>query len=199
MEADKQERKKQRHTAKRIFDRLAKEHPGFDCSYRLVADYVSRKKKEIYGEQEGFYMPLIHIPGEAQVDFGEADFFDRNVRCTGHYLNVSFPHSNADYLQIFKGEKMNIFAHIGGVPIRLWFDNLSPAVKTILKDDGRELTDAFLRFKNHYGFATAFCNPGQGHEKGSVETKVGYHRRNMLVPVPRVDDLKALLSLPSVL
>jgi hypothetical protein len=60
-----------------------------------------------------------------------------------------------------------------------------------LKDDGRELTDAFLRFKNHYGFATAFCNPGRGHEKGSVETKVGYHRRNMLVPVPKVDDLEA--------
>jgi len=199
MVADKQERKKQRHTARRIFDRLVKECPGFDCSYRLVADYVSRKKKEIYGEQDRFYMPLVHIPGEAQVDFGEADFFDKNVRCTGHYLNVSFPHSNVGYLQIFKGENMqclaeglmNIFAHIGGVPTRLWFDNLSPAVKTILKADGRELTDTFLRFKNHYGFATAFCNPGRGHEKGSVETKVGYHRRNMLVPVPEVDDLEA--------
>jgi len=86
---------------------------------------------------------------------------------------------------------VNIFAHIGGVPTRLWFDNLSPAVKTIFKADGRELTDAFLRFKNHYGFATAFCNPSRGHEKGSVETKVGYHRRNMLVPVPEVDDLEA--------
>jgi transposase len=58
MVADKQERKKQRHTARRIFDRLVKECPGFDCSYRLVADYVSRKKKEIYGEQDRFYMPL---------------------------------------------------------------------------------------------------------------------------------------------
>ena len=196
---DKQVRKKQRHTAKRIFDRLRKEHPDFDCSYRLVANYVSQKKKEIYGGQDGFYMPLVHIPGEAQVDFGEADFFERNVRYRGHYLNVSFPHSNAGYLQVFKGENMqclaegliNIFRHIGGVPTRLWFDNLSPAVKTILKDDRRELTDAFLRFKNHYGFDTAFCNRGKGHEKGSVETKVGYHRRNMLVPVPEVDDLKA--------
>jgi len=54
MVADKQERKKQRHTARRIFDRLVKECPGFDCSYRLVAAYVSRKKKEIYGDQDGF-------------------------------------------------------------------------------------------------------------------------------------------------
>lgn len=45
MVADKQERKKQRHTAKRTFDRIAEKHPGFDYSYRLVADYVSQKKK----------------------------------------------------------------------------------------------------------------------------------------------------------
>ncbi len=88
---------------------------------------------------------------------------------------MSFPHSNAGYLQVFKGENMqclaegliNIFRHIGGVPTRLWFDNLSPAVKTIVKDDRRESTDAFLRFKNHYGFDAAFCNRGKGHEKGN--------------------------------
>jgi len=85
---------------------------------------------------------------------------------------------------------MNIFDHIGGVPTRLWFDNLSPVVKKILKNHGRELTDSFLRFKNHYGFVAAFCNPESGNEKGNVENKVGYHRRNLLVPVPRVDDLK---------
>lgn len=64
---------------------------------------------------------------------------------------------------------MNIFAHIGGVPVRLWFGNLSPVVKKILKNDGRELTEAFLRFKNHYGFTAAFCNAGSSHEKGHVE------------------------------
>ena len=198
LEQDKQERRKQRHTAKRVFELLAEKHPDFDCSYRLVARYVSKRKKEIYGEPDKFYMPLVHIPGEAQVDFGEADFLENNVRCKGHYLNVSFPNSNAGYLQLFKGENMqclaeglmNIFEHIKGVPTRLWFDNLTPAVKDILKYDEREMTEKFLRFKNHYGFAVAFCNPGCGHEKGSVENKVGYHRRNMLVPVPRIDDLR---------
>ncbi|MGB4618408.1 MAG: IS21 family transposase [Dethiobacteria bacterium] len=200
LEADKQERKKQRHTAKRVYDRLkAMYSPDFDCSYRLVAAYVSQKKKLLYSTQDQFYMPLEHICGEAQVDFGEADFFEGNVRYTGHYLNVSFPQSNAGYLQLFKGENMqclaeglmNIFAHIGGAPKRIWFDNLSPAVKKILKNHGRELTNAFLRFKNHYGFEAAFCNAGKGNEKGHVENKVGYHRRNILVPVPRIDDLKA--------
>jgi len=113
---------------------------------------VAQKKKVLYIRQDQFYMPLEHICGEAQVDFGEADFFEGNVRYTGHYLNVSFPQSNGGYLQLFKGENMqclaeglmNIFAHIGGVPNRIWFDNLSPAVKKILKNHGRELTDAFL-------------------------------------------------------
>lgn len=199
LEADKQARKKQRHTARRVFDRLAEIHgQEFDCCYRLVAAYVAQQKKTLFSQERQFYMPLEHIPGEAQVDFGEADFYEGNRLCTGHYLNVSFPHSNGGYLQLFKGENMqclaeglmNVFAHIGGVPTRLWFDNLSPVVKKVLRNHERELTDAFLRFKNHHGFIAAFCNPDSGNEKGNVENKVGYHRRNLLVPVPQADDLK---------
>ena len=85
LEADKRERKKQRHTAMRVYNRLREIHgSGFDCSYRLVAKYVSERKKELYSQQNQFYMPLVHIPGEAQVDFGEADFFENNRRCRGH-------------------------------------------------------------------------------------------------------------------
>ncbi len=199
LENDKKERRKQRHTAKRVYDRLVREHPKFDCSYRLVADYVSAKKKEIYGDGKGFFMPLIHEPGGGQVDFGQADFFDRNTRITGYYLNVSFPYSNGGYTQLFRGENFqclgeglrDIFEHIGGIPKKLWFDNLSPVVKTVMKNGERGLTDQFMRLVNHYGFSAAFCNPGKGNEKGSVENKVGYHRRNFLVPVPRVDNLRA--------
>lgn len=198
LEEDKKYHKKQRHTALKVFDRLEEKFPEFDCSYRLVATYVAEKKKTLYSQESQFYMPLVHIPGEAQVDFGKAAFYEGNELCEGHYLNLSFPHSNGGYLQLFKGENMqclaeglkNIFAHIGGVPTRLWFDNLSPAVKNILRNHRRDLTDSFLHFKNHYGFVAAFCNPASGHEKGNVENKVGYHRRNLLVPVPRVDDLK---------
>ena len=82
------------------------------------------------------------------------------------------------------------FGHIGGVPTRIWFDNPQTIVTKILKNGERLLTEAFLRFKNHYGFTAAFCNANSGHEKGSVEAKVGYHRRNLLVPVPRVDNLR---------
>ena len=200
LEADKLENKKQRHTAQAVFNRLNKIHGAdFDCSYRLVALYVAERKKELYKTDKQFYLPLEHIKGEAQFDFGTADFFERNVRCKGHYVNLSFPHSNAGYTQLFKGENMqclaegliNIFNHIGFVPNNIWFDNLTPAVKKILRNHDRELTASFLRFKNHYGFKAAFCNPQSGHEKGNVENKVGYHRRNLFVPPPRIDDLKA--------
>ena len=77
-----------------------------------------------------------------------------------------------------------IFQHIGVVPYKIWFDNASSMVINIHKNNKRDLTAAFLRFKNHYGFNAVFCNPFSGHEKGSVESKVGYIRRNFLVPIP---------------
>ena len=203
LEQDKQSRKKQRHTAIRVFKRLQQEHgDDFDCSYRLVATYVAQKRKALYSQINEFYFSLEHKPAEAQVDFGEADFLENGTLYHGHFLNVSFPYSNAGYLQVFKGENqqclmeglMNIFDHIGGVPNRIWFDNASSMVAKILKDGERVLSDHFLRFKNHYGFETAFCNPQSGHEKGSVESKVGYHRRNMLVPVPQTNDLRTFNS-----
>ena len=83
-----------------------------------------------------------------------------------------------------------IFEHIGGVPKVLWFDNMPTAVKKIKEYGRRDLRDGFLRFMMHYGFQSNFCNPDSGHEKGSVENKVGYHRRNLFVPVPKFKDLK---------
>lgn len=200
LENDQNERKKQRHTALVVHKRLGKIYgSSFQCSYRLVAEYVALKKKELYKGDKDFFLPLEHIPGEAQVDFGEADFIENGVRYHGHYLNLSFPYSNGGYLQLFKGENQeclfeglkNIFNHINGVPNRMWFDNMSTVVKKILRNGQREFTEAFLRFKNHYGFTAALCNPDSGHEKGHVETKVGYHRRNLLVPVPQIEDLQA--------
>lgn len=134
-----------------------------------------------------------HHPGEAQVDFGTADFYENGSRLTGKYLEVSFPHSNKGYLQLFYGENMEcllegldaIFRHTGFVPNELWFDNTKTIVTRVLRGGGRETTERFDRFREHYRFQAVFMNPGEGHETGNVENKVGYHRRNFLVPVPR--------------
>lgn len=193
LEEDKQSPRKQRHTAKRIFDRLKEECPEFDCSYRIVATYFATKRKEVFSNTKRGFLPLEHHPGEAQVDFGTADFYENGTRLTGKYLEVSFPYSNKGYLQLFYGENMEcllegldaIFRHIGVVPRELWFDNTKTIVTKVVKGGGRETTERFDRFREHYLFQPVFMNPGEGHEKGNVENKVGYHRRNFLVPIPR--------------
>lgn len=197
LEADKEMRKKQRHTAKRVHNRLQEEYKDeFNGSYRMVANYVAEKKKSLYENKQGF-LPLEHKPGEAQVDFGKAEFVENGKSYYGSYLNVSFPYSNAGFLQLFKGENFeclaeglgNIFGHINGVPHRQWYDNMSTAVKRILKGDKRDLTESFIKLKEHYCFNAVFCNRNAGNEKGHVENKVGYLRRNLLVPKPEFKSL----------
>jgi len=192
LEEDKQAPRKQRHTARRVFHRLGKEFPGFDCSYRTVASYYAVKHKEFFNSSKGGFLPLEHRPGEAQVDFGTADFYENGKRLTGKYLEISFPYSNKGYLQLFYGENMecllegmdSIFRHIGVVPEELWFDNTKVIVTKVIRGGGRETTERFDRFREHYRFNAIFMNLGEGHEKGNVENKVGYHRRNLLVPIP---------------
>ena len=190
---DKQAPRKQRHTAKKVFRRLKKEVPGFNCSYRTVASYYAVKHKEIFSGAKTGFLPLEHQPGEAQVDFGTADFYENGTRVTGKYLGMSFPHSNKGYLQLFYGENMEcllaglvaIFRHIGAVPDEIWFDNTKTIVTKVIRGGGRETTERFERFREHYRFQAVFTNPGEGHEKGNIENKIGYHRRNLLVPIPR--------------
>ena len=195
--ADKSAPRKQRHTARRVYNRLKKTE-GFDCSYRLVADYVSYKKKELHLKKDKGYIPLVHEPGESQADFGVAQFYERDKCHEGKYLVLSFPYSNAGFTTLMYGENAEclmenmifIFDNIGGVPKEIWFDNTATIVTKIIKGGDRTVTDKFLRFAEHYGFSYKFMNPESGWEKGNVENKVGYSRRNLFVPVPRFDDLQ---------
>ena len=83
----------------------------------------------------------------------------------------------------------DIFHHLGGVPSQIVFDNASGIGRRIR--DKVSFAELFLRFKCHYGFAVRFCNPESAHEKGNVENKVGYIRRNFFVPIPVVDSIEA--------
>lgn len=195
LEDDRKNRYKQRHTAMRIHKRLMAECEGFDVSYPIVQRYVKRLREHRYKEGT---LELVWEPGEAQVDFGEADFYDAGgQKCTYKYLCVSFPYSNAGYVQLFGGETAECVAHglqdlfhrIGGVPTRLIFDNASGVGRRV--SENVRMSELFLRFKAHYGFQITFCNPYAGHEKGNVENKVGYMRRNLFVPLPTVTDVQA--------
>lgn len=192
LEEDKQNWYKQKHTAKRILDRLREEFPDFEGSYSMVQRYVKTTRAAAVNKAN---QELVWHPGEAQVDFGEADFIDGGVKNRKKFLTVSFPYSNNGYSQVFGGETAecvcqglkDIFTYIGKVPKLLVFDNATGVGRRV----GNQIreTELFLRFRNHYGVPIRFCNPDAGYEKGNVERKVGYNRSNLFVPVPVFNDL----------
>jgi len=195
IEQDEKEPRKQRHTVSKIYSRLQKEH-GYAGSYSSVRRYVALKREQMKKFREGF-LPLEHPPGRAQVDFGKFKYYDAlGIPQKGYALIVSFPNSNAGWMQVYQSENQEclltglkrIFYHIGGVPTRVLCDNMATAVAKILKGKERVVSDGFMRFMLHHRFAADFCNPASGNEKGNVENKVGYTRRNMLVPVPTITD-----------
>jgi len=189
--------RKQRHTAQQVYNRLCKEK-GFQGKYGTVQKYVAQKKDELYKSRSEGCLPLMHFAGNAQIDFGKTTYILRGKERQGSELVVSFPHSNAGWSQLLPGENQeclftglqNIFNHIGGAPVGCRFDNMATAVASVGKGTERTLTDAFTRFMLHFRFQGSFCNPNKGNEKGNVENKVGYLRRNMCVPVPEFDDLE---------
>lgn len=193
--------KKQRHTAKRIYDRLVQEY-GFTGSERTVRYYVANRKTELKLEDAQAYVRLEHPGGEAQVDFGTVYAVIGGRQQQLKQLTLSFPYSNAAFPYLLPAENTEcfleglkrIFERIGGIPSKLWFDNLSAAVIAVESNGKRKLTEAFERFALHYRFEAVFCNPGKGNEKGNVENKVGYTRRNWCVPIPVCSDLDELQS-----
>lgn len=199
LQADRLAPRKQRHTAKRVYKRLGTEAADFNCSYRLVAMYVKERKEEFHLKKTEGYLPLVHHPGEAQADFGFADFYENGkLHHEAKYLVLSFPYSNGGYLQLNYGENMeclleglvSMFEYLGGVPAEIWFDNTRTIVTKLIKGGGRNVTERFQRFCEHYRIRPVFMNPESGWEKGNVENKVGYLRRNELVPVPRFQSLQ---------
>ncbi len=191
--------RKQRHTAIQIFKRLLDEHQ-FKGSYRTICDYVRRKKNDMDLEKAKTYQRLEHLGGEAQVDFCTIKVSKESNLVDYKLLVMSFPYSNATFVHPVPTENQEcfleglkiLFIKAGGVPTRIWFDNLSAAVAGIEKNGERKLRDLFVRFECHYRFESIFCNPNSGNEKGNVENKCGYGRRNWCVPIPILESQEKL-------
>ena len=187
--------KKQRHTAKRIWERLRAEH-AFTGGYTIVKAYVREKT---LGGQEMF-VPLAHAPGNAQADFGEALVVIDGVERKAHYLALDLPHSADAFVKAFPAETTEAFCdghnaafrYFGGVPRRIVYDNTKLAVARILGDGTRQRTQVFSELQSHYLFDDRFGRPGKGNDTGKVEGLVGYARRNFFVPIPRCASWDAL-------
>ncbi|MDX9862231.1 MAG: IS21 family transposase, partial [Rhodospirillales bacterium] len=199
LEADRGAPVKQRHTAKRIFERLRDEH-GFGGGYTVVKDYVRIARAR--GRET--FVPLSHLPGHAQVDFGEAVGVIGGIRRKIHFFCLDLPQSDACFVKAYPAETteafldghVSAFAFFGGVPLSVLYDNLKIAVAKICGDGKRERTRAFTELVSHYLFRDRFGRPGKGNDKGKVEGLVKYARSNFMTPIPTVasfDDLDALL------
>jgi len=206
--ADRDVPRKQRHTARRVWQRLVDEH-GARVAESTVRAYVAQVHFELDNTLRIVTVPQTHGPGEeAEVDFGEfvAWIGGVLVRCwmfcmrlshSGRGFHVAFSHQAQE--AFFEGHVL-AFEHFGGVPAgRIRYDNLRAAVAKILFGRDRTENERFVALRSHYGFDSFYCTPGLegSHEKGGVEGEVGRFRRRHLVPVPRVasmGELNALLA-----
>ena len=195
LEADRRVPKKQRHTVKRIFERLRDEY-GFDGQHAIVKDYVREHGRRV-GEM---FVPLSRPPGHAQCDFGEAVAVIAGVEREVHYFVLDLPHSDGCFVKAYPAETteafldghVSAFAFLGGSPQSILYDNPRLAVAKILDYGRRKRTRAFTELQSHYLFEDRFGRSGKGNDKGKVEGMVGYARRNFLVPVPRAESFQAL-------
>lgn len=195
LEEDSKTWKKQRHTSRRIYQRLRDEY-GCTASESSVRRVVSELKEARRNKSEAF-LDLVWEPGQAQVDFGELDLYLLGTRRRMSYLVVDFPFSNVGFAQITPGENAEcvcsalkaVFDYVGGVPTRLIFDNATGIGRKTSQTI--RTTRLFASFAAHYGFEFRFCNPESGNEKGGVESKVGAIRRSLFVPLPNIMSLEA--------
>jgi len=195
LEQDRKAPPKQRHTAKRIFDRLREEY-GYQGGQTVVKDAVRAWKQR----RAEVFVPLVHAPAHAQVDYGEV-----TVRLAGKPVKAAFfvmtlLYSDAVFCQVFPREctetfqegHRRAFEFFGGVPRRIRYDNSKIAVAKIVGRRGVTPTRELLRLESHYLFDHHFCLVRRANEKGHVENLLGFARRNFLVPVPEVDCLETL-------
>ena len=186
---------KQRHSAKRIWERLRDEY-GYAGGYDRVKEAVRERRRRL---KEAF-VPLAHPPGHAQADFGEAVAIIGGVRRKIHFFCLDLPHSDACFVKAYPAETTEAFldghvaafAFFGGVPRSILYDNTKIAVARITGDGERVPTQAFTGLKSHFLFAARFGRPGKGNDKGNVEGLVKYARRNFMTPIPQAASFEVL-------
>jgi len=195
LQQDKAARKGQRHCAHRIWQRLQSEH-GFTGGYTIVKDAV----RDLKAKGQEVFMPLVHRPGEAQVDFGQALVKMDGVLRKAAFFVMVLPHSDAAFVMAFPTEctetflegHVRAFDFFGAVPRRITYDNTKVCVSKIIGSRDRKLTAAFEHLLSHYLFDYHFCLVRRANEKGVVEGIVKFARQNFFVPVPQVKDFDEL-------
>jgi len=208
LEADRTAPRKQRHTARRVWQRLVEEH-GALVGESTVRRYVAEVRRRMEVPLVEVMVPQHHPLGEeAEVDFGTASIYLAGVLVDVSMFVMRLSASGRGYTRAYLNEAQEVFLdghvrsfeHFGGVPKRIRYDNLKAAVVRVLKGRDRVESERFVALRSHYGFDSFFCQPGikGSHEKGGVEGEVGRFRRRHLVPVPHVGSMAELNELLAV-
>jgi transposase len=196
LEEDRRRPVKQRHTAKRIHDRLKEEY-GFPGGERTVRREVSILRQKVPDS----HVPQTYQPGDgATFDFGEAQVIVDGQERTVHLACMRLDYSSKFFVFALPTERreglfeshIDAFQYLDGVPERIRYDNMKQAVGKILKGKNRQEQSLWVAFRSHFLFEADYCAPGKGQEKGGVENLVGYVRRNFFVPMPEVADFAEL-------
>lgn len=195
--------RKQRHTARRVWQRLMEEE-GAVVAESSVRNLVAVLKAEINGTRGQVMVPQTHPPAEeAEVDFGEFQaviagqvmklfMFCLRLSHSGKAVHVAYANQSQES---FLDGHVRAFEALGGVPVgMIRYDNLTPAVIRVALGRDRLENPRFVALRSHYGYDSFFCIPGieGAHEKGGVEGEIGRFRRRHLTPVPHVGSLAAL-------
>jgi transposase len=201
LEADRSAPRKQRHTAHRIWQRIAKELPERKVAEVTIRRYVRERKRELGWATRATCVPQSYGPGqEGQVDWYEAwaelsgeqvplQVFAMRSMASGAAFHRAYQRATQ---QAFLEAHEYAFDFFGGVFGLLRYDNLKSAVKKILRGYRREETARFIAFRSHWRYQSEFCTPYEAHEKGGIESEAGYFRRNHWVPMPKARDLADL-------
>lgn len=192
LEEDCRARHKQRHTAKRVFDRLRDEH-GFTGGHTIIKDYM--RERERRGRE--MFVPLAHPPGHAQSDVGEATVIIGGVEQKVHFFVPDLPHSDACFVracptataEAWIDGHIHAFAFFGRVPLSILYDNDRCLVSRILPDGTCQRVTPFSGFLSHYLFRDRCGLPGKGSDKGKAEGLVGVVAPQLHGANPAVRDL----------
>jgi len=193
---DQSRHRKQRHTGRRIYERLRDEY-NYPGGYTTVTDYVRTVRRK---PKEGFLPLAFELGAHAEVDWLEARFWLRGKETTAYLFVMKLGASGGFYVRAYPCAKQeaffdghrHCFEFMGGVPAEITYDNLKTAVKKILEGSRREEQDRFIALRTHYLYQANFCRPGKGNEKGGVENAGKTAVRKFFVPYPEVSSFEEL-------
>ncbi len=189
--------RKQRYTTRKMYEIIQGE--GYEGAESTVRRYVGELRKRV--KRKEVFIPLEYDPGvDMQMDWGAAQVVLGGQVTTVNLFLLRWCYSRKLFVaayprarqECFMDGHVRAFHYFGGLPQRIIYDNLKSAVKKILKGRNRKEQDVFLAFRTHYVIDSRYCNPHAGHEKGGVESDVGYVQRNFLAGVPAFEDYEDL-------